>query len=83
MATIVKHAPTTKRYVLVGAGFGVFESSKPNWFLGNLKHDKSEGEHHMVCVSDPSGRLFWVDSDEIVVESIDGISPAEILDASD
>ena len=36
MATIVKHKETSKRYCLLDAGFGVFQSSKPNMFLGNL-----------------------------------------------
>ncbi|MDE0314986.1 MAG: hypothetical protein OXM61_08790 [Candidatus Poribacteria bacterium] len=43
MATIVKHNTTGKNYCLLGTGFGVFQSSKPNMFFGNLMADVDEG----------------------------------------
>lgn len=32
MATIIKHNTTGKTYCLLGAGFGTYQSSKPNMF---------------------------------------------------
>lgn len=79
VATIVKHM-NGKRYVLVGTGFGAFQSKKPNWLLGDLMADTTEGQHTMACVCDKGGRMYWVESNQIVVESVDGHSPREVLD---
>ena len=79
MATIVKHAINGQRYILIGTGFGAFQSKKPNWLLGDLVADTSEGQHTMACVCDKDGRMYWVDSTQIVVESVDGQSTSEIL----
>ena len=72
MATIVKHNQTGKRYCLLGAGFGVFQSSKPNIFFGNLLADVEDGEYALVCVCDSKGELFWLDATQVTVISIDG-----------
>lgn len=72
MATIVKHNATGKNYCLLGTGFGVYQSSKPNMFLGNWMADVDEGQFAMACVCDSSGRISWVQADDITVFSIDG-----------
>lgn len=72
MATIVRSTKTDERYVLLGAGFGAYQSKKPNWLLGDLAADTDEGCHAMVCVCNADGRIGWLDSEELVVESIDG-----------
>ena len=79
MATIVRHVDTGTRYVLLGAGFGAFQSKKPNWFLGDLMADTTEGQYAMSCVCDNSGNIYWVDSTHLQVESVDGKSAYEIL----
>ena len=50
MATIVIHQRTGEKYVLLGTGFGAFQSKKPNWLLGDLMADTTEGQYTMVCV---------------------------------
>jgi len=80
MATIVVHIKTNKRYVLIGAGFGAFQSKKPNWLLGDLMADTSEGQHAMACVCDRSGELRWVESAHLTIVAVDGKSPADLLD---
>lgn len=78
MATIVKHNATGKNYCLLGTGFGVFQSKKPHFFLGNLMADVEEGEYAMVCVCDGAGRIYWIDADEVTVLSIDGQRVGEL-----
>jgi hypothetical protein len=72
MATIVKHTPTGTRYILLGTGFGAFQSKKPNWLLGDLVADTTEGQYAMVCVCDKDGSIGWLESSEVVVETVDG-----------
>ena len=79
MATVVKHLRTNSKYVLLGSGFGAFQSKKPNWLLGNIMSDTTEGQYAMTCVCDIHGKIYWVASDELVVDSIDGNSAFEVL----
>lgn len=79
MATIVVHEPTSRRYILIGSGFGAFQSKKPNWLLGDLMADTTEGQHAMVCVCDKNGDLRWVESSHLTVISVDGETPSELL----
>ena len=81
MATIVNHIRSGKRYVLLGAGFGAFQSKKPNWLLGDLMADTSEGQYAMACVCDTDGRMYWIESNELTVESVDGEDPRRVLTA--
>lgn len=82
MATIVNHIRSGKKYVLVGTGFGAFQSKKPNWLLGDLVADTSQGQYAMACVCDKDGRLYWIDSTELTVESVDGEDPKKVLGGS-
>ena len=74
MATIVKNVKTNKRYVFLGSGFGAFQSKKPNWFFGDLVADTDEGSYAMACVCDEYGQIGWLESNDVIVESIDGVS---------
>ena len=78
MATIVKHNATGKNYCLLGTGFGVFQSSKPNMFLGNLMADVKEGQFAMVCVCNSAGKTYWIDADDITVLNVDGQNVGEL-----
>lgn len=78
MATIVKHSTTGKNYCLLGTGFGVFQSSKPNWFLGNLMADVDEGQYAMACVCDSTGKIYWIDANDVTVVSVDGQNIGEL-----
>ena len=72
MVTTVIYQPTGKRYILLGTGFGAYQSKKPNWFFGDMIADTAEGQYAMVCVCNRSGTIGWIYSSEVVVESIDG-----------
>ena len=74
MATMVIHQHTGERYILLGTGFGAYQSKKPSWFFGNLMADTEEGQYAMVCVCNKDGKIGWLDSSEVVVESVDGQS---------
>lgn len=74
MATLVTHQRTGERYILLGTGFGAYQSKKPNWLFGDLMADTEEGEYALVCVCDRDGRIGWLDSSEVTVESVDGQS---------
>lgn len=81
MPTIVRHIDDARRYVLVGTGYSKSESSQPHWLLGKLVHTLRTSDNPLVCICDEAGKLYWSDSDQIVVESIDGVSPADALQA--
>ncbi len=72
MATIVRRTGTSEKYILLGSGFGAYQSKKPNWFFGDLMADTAEGQYAMVCVCTSEGKIGWIESSEIVVDSVDG-----------
>ena len=72
MATVVKNVRTNSRYILLGSGFGAYQSKKPNWFFGDLMADTAQGQYAMVCVCDNNGKIGWLESSDVVVESVDG-----------
>ncbi|WP_261340536.1 hypothetical protein [Mariniblastus fucicola] len=41
--------------------------------------DTTEGQHAMSCISDDSGQIYWIESSQLVVESVDGKSTHELL----
>lgn len=78
MATIIRHNTTGKNYCLLGTGFGVFQSSKPHFLLGDLFADVKEGEYALVCACDSAGKVFWIDAQDITVVSVDGQNIGEL-----
>jgi len=80
MTTIVRYAENGGLYVLVGAGYGMFESQRPNVLWGHMKSHKRSGELPVALVSDHEGKLGWIPIDELTVVSVDGRSPKEALD---
>lgn len=72
MATVIKHNTTGKKYCLLGTGFGIYQSSKPNMFLGNWMADVDEGQFAMVCVCDSLGKISWIQAENATVVSVDG-----------
>lgn len=78
MATIIKHNTTGKTYCLLGTGFGAYQSSKPNMFLGNWMADVAEGQYAMVCVCDKQGKVSWIQAENVSIVSIDGQNVSEL-----
>ncbi|MEM7229971.1 MAG: hypothetical protein AAF432_14275 [Planctomycetota bacterium] len=79
MAVIVRDTTSGTRYILIGAGFGAYQSKKPNWLLGDLIADTSEGQHAMICVCDFQGTIGWIESHHVIVDQVDGESPDTLL----
>ena len=79
LATIVESIKDGDRFVLLGSGFGAYQSKKPNWSFGDLMADTDEGQFAMVCVSDVNGRVGWLESSQVRVVSVDGQSINTIL----
>ena len=72
MAITVKHIESGEKYVLLGSGFGAYQSKKPNWFFGDLIADTAEGQYAMICVCNAEGQIGWLESSKVRVESVDG-----------
>ena len=78
MATIVNHRPTGVNYILLGTGYGAYESVHPK-YCGDLFPSAEMGAFSLVAVSDAHGRIFWLNSGELLVLSVDGKRPSELL----
>lgn len=77
MATIIKSIESSKKYILIGSGYGMYQSKKPNWLLGDLLADTEEGSTQVICACDEQGKIVWLNSEKVRVISIDGKSPSE------
>jgi hypothetical protein len=80
MVTIVKHINTGKKYILIGAGFAAYKTSKPPTFIANRLPKSDEEEISMVAVCDENGEIEWLSTDEFKVVKVDGNSPLNILE---
>ncbi len=83
MATIVIETETQTRFLLVGSGFGAYMATRPGMFFGNLAPDETSGRLPMILVSNAGGELFWAESSDFEVLSVDGESPGDLLARSD
>ena len=79
MAVIVRHKEFGARYILLGAGFGAYKSSRPGLLLGNWAPHEKSGDIRVVLVCDSAGVTNWVESVNLEVVSVDGAEPAAIL----
>ncbi|PHN05601.1 hypothetical protein [Flavilitoribacter nigricans] len=79
MAVIIQHVKSDKQYILLGSGLGMYESTKPNWLLGDLVGDTSSGSLKAICACDLEGNITWLIPEEFRVVSVDGKSPEELL----
>lgn len=80
MAIIVRHKATQKDYILLGGGFGYYQSKRPSPVFGNLIAQTDEGEYPMVCLCNPRGHIGWFYSDEVLVISVDGYPVSDIIE---
>jgi len=74
MAIFVEHKDSGELFVLVGTGFGAFQSARQ----GEWKREG--GNFPMVCVSDKNGNLGWLRSESIKVINIDGTDIKDLED---
>jgi hypothetical protein len=80
MAVVVEHSELGLRFVVIGAGYGMYRSAMPG-VLGAMTPIEDEGEKGYVAVCDSKGRIRWFGSKDLRVVSVDGKSPAELLNA--
>jgi hypothetical protein len=72
MATIVLDKQTKQRYVLLGAGFGLYESSTEKYYEDLISLP-------MLACADPNGEIVWLSSEDVIVLEVDGKPPAVLL----
>ncbi len=70
MATIVKHNITNVKYILIGAGFGAYQSKGHSGVETGLITDAEEGTMELLCVCDSKGKIQWMDSENMTVFSV-------------
>jgi len=76
MATIVKIKGSDRHGILVGVGYGMFKSARPNAFFGDLLPSEKEGSSQMAAVSSASGEILWCESGKLEIVSIEGKPPS-------
>lgn len=71
--TIVQHVETGKKYIFLGPGYGLAETSRPSLLWGNLIPAHTKDLHTMACIADAEGVIGWVPTDQLRVVSVDGL----------
>ncbi len=83
MATIVEYTKEGKqqgkRFILLGAGYGMFKSTRTDLILGNLFPAEERGSQSKLAVCNENGNVLWGDADDLVVMSVDGVAPRSLL----
>lgn len=79
MSTIVKHTPTGRRFIYLGAGYHAHPNTPPGAALIGGSSQYSESERALAAVCDAEGRIYWCESKELTVESVDGSTPSDLL----
>ncbi|MBM7613789.1 hypothetical protein [Alkaliphilus hydrothermalis] len=72
MATIVKHIESGHRYILLGTGYGAFQSDNFRFF------SEREGQIEAAAVCDNQGTIKWFNTCDLQVVEIDGQPIGEI-----
>lgn len=79
MATIVEHKETKIRYVLLGTGLGMASKlQKSQGFVGATKTTE-EMITSVVSVCNDDGKISRINTSELTVISVGGVSPESIL----
>ncbi|MEA3558893.1 MAG: hypothetical protein U9R75_06520 [Candidatus Thermoplasmatota archaeon] len=79
MTAIVEEVKTGKQFILLGTGFGAYQSMNKSIVFGDLIPEVDKGQFAMVCVSNSDGKIGWFKSSELKVVSVDGKSPDDLL----
>jgi hypothetical protein len=69
---IVRNLHNDRRYLVIGTGFGEWQSARPSRLFGDVAPVSDHGDSRMICVCDRSGTIGWLKSDDVVVETVDG-----------
>jgi len=79
MATIVKLKGKEHHAVLLGVGYGMFQSARPGSLFGDMFPTEKSGESMMAAVSGADGKILWCSTEDLEVVSVDGSSPFDLL----
>ena len=80
MTTIARHRESGNQYLVLGGGYGAQATTTTGWFgFENVRADQMP----MVLVANEVGDIGWMKSSDIVLVSIDGISPSRALQPQD
>jgi hypothetical protein len=82
MAIIVRNSWSNEEDLLIGAGYGAFQSSQPSSSLLLGTTATQAGHVDMVAVCDRAGAIQWFRSHDVTVISVDGRPPSEWLSDS-
>lgn len=74
MAIIVKNTSTNLKYILLGTGFGAYKSSTSGLIGGSLFPEEDKGTIQKLTVADFQGNIHFVDGDDYMVVSVDGLT---------
>lgn len=74
MPIFVEHKESGELFVLIGSGFGAFQSARQGEMSPN------EGNFPMICVADRKGNLGWLRSESVKVINIDGTDIKDLED---
>lgn len=75
MATIVEIKKSKQIAILLGVGYGMYQSKSEAGFQVRT----NTGESHLIAISDYEGEVMWIDAAQVRIHSIDGESPASVL----
>lgn len=79
MATIILHKPSGVHYVLLGTGYGAYQSHRPSVFGGDLFPHEHSGKIPVAAVCDEHGEIHWFLTEELQVAQIDGLPLSRIF----
>ena len=79
MATIVRLEQTGNTFILLGAGYAAWKTSRPSMLLGNLAPVEDGDEVRAVLVCTADGTTQWMLSSLVEVVSDDGERPEAVL----
>ncbi|MBI1391009.1 MAG: hypothetical protein GC154_21480 [bacterium] len=79
MATIVRHTPSGRRFVLVGCGYSSVSPGRNGSAVNKPQGPIDEGEFGLAAVCDEDGKVYWCETRELEVENVDGHTPSEWL----
>ena len=79
MATIVTHVERGGRYVLLGASFSRWKTSRGSALGGNLFPVEEEGDTRVLALCGPDGIVRWSEAKHYRVLEVDGVAVAEVL----
>lgn len=80
LAIIVENINTYEKYILLGAGLGMFKATRPSYFGGNLFPHEEESMEQIVAVSNQAGDILFIDKNLVKIVEIDGMSLGDMED---